>query len=181
MIEVDSAVLYMYCLRNYSDIIAKDVLNTNLWKNFTYCVMITCMWCEVEKKGLFRECLCTWPSLTDLENVFTRIWLPSFDKCRLRARLHWASASMLQQCCDEASKIPLIENNGVAPEWGCFQWQQWHLHHCNIVAALTLTLSVNGLLLGLRNSSILTRLCDLQHKQSIRESGILVCKSRNIG
>ena len=50
----------------------------------------------------------------------------------LRTRLHQASASTLQQLCDDASDSVLIENNGAASEWGC-----------SIVAVLTLTLSVN--------------------------------------
>ena len=37
----------------------------------------------------------------------------------VRARLHQASASMLRQRCDDACDSVLIENNGVAPEWGC--------------------------------------------------------------
>ena len=35
----------------------------------------------------------------------------------LRARLHWASASALQQCRDDASGSILIETNGVAWKW----------------------------------------------------------------
>ena len=35
----------------------------------------------------------------------------------VRARLYWASASMLRQCCDDASDTGLIENNGVFPKW----------------------------------------------------------------
>ena len=30
-----------------------------------------------------------------------------------------ASVSMLRQLCDDTSDTVLIENNGVAPEWGC--------------------------------------------------------------
>ena len=37
----------------------------------------------------------------------------------LRTRLHRASASMLRQLYDDASDTVLIENNGVAPNWGC--------------------------------------------------------------
>ena len=37
----------------------------------------------------------------------------------VRARLHQASASTLQQLCDDACDSVLIENNGVTPEWGC--------------------------------------------------------------
>ena len=36
-----------------------------------------------------------------------------------RVRLHQASASMPQQLCDDASNSVLIENNVVAPDWGC--------------------------------------------------------------
>ena len=38
----------------------------------------------------------------------------------LRAHLHQASVSTLRQLCDDASDSVLIENNGVAPEWGCY-------------------------------------------------------------
>ena len=37
----------------------------------------------------------------------------------LRAHLHQASASTLRQLCNEACDSVLIENNRVAPEWGC--------------------------------------------------------------
>ena len=37
---------------------------------------------------------------------------------RLRAHLHQKSASTLRQLSDDASDAILIENNGVAPEWG---------------------------------------------------------------
>ena len=36
-----------------------------------------------------------------------------------RVRLHQTLASMLLQLCDDACDSVLIENNGVAPEWGC--------------------------------------------------------------
>ena len=35
------------------------------------------------------------------------------------ACLHQASASMLQQCCDDTTDTVLIESNGVAPDWSC--------------------------------------------------------------
>ena len=34
----------------------------------------------------------------------------------VRVHLHQASASTLQQLCDDASNTALIENNGIAPE-----------------------------------------------------------------
>ena len=37
----------------------------------------------------------------------------------LKARLHQASASTWRQLSNDASDSVLIENNGVAPEWGC--------------------------------------------------------------
>ena len=37
----------------------------------------------------------------------------------VRARLHQASASILRQLCDDARDTVLIENNVVAPDWGC--------------------------------------------------------------
>ena len=36
---------------------------------------------------------------------------------RVSARLHWASASILWQCYDDASNTALIENNGVTQKW----------------------------------------------------------------
>ena len=38
----------------------------------------------------------------------------------LGAHFHQASASTLQQLCDDASNTVLIENNGVAPDWSCY-------------------------------------------------------------
>ena len=40
-------------------------------------------------------------------------------KWPFRARLHQASESRLRQHCDDASDTVFIENNRVAPEWGC--------------------------------------------------------------
>ena len=37
----------------------------------------------------------------------------------VRAHLHQASASTLQQLSDDTCNSVLIENNGVTPEWGC--------------------------------------------------------------
>ena len=37
----------------------------------------------------------------------------------IRARLHQATESALQQLCNETSDTILIENNGVTPDWGC--------------------------------------------------------------
>ena len=37
----------------------------------------------------------------------------------VRGHLHQASASTLRQLWDDASDIVLIENKGVAPDWGC--------------------------------------------------------------
>ena len=39
------------------------------------------------------------------------------SKMSPRAHLHWALASTLRQCWDDASDILLIENNAVAPKW----------------------------------------------------------------
>ena len=41
------------------------------------------------------------------------------QKGTMKARLHQASASMLPQLCDDASNSVLMENIGVAPEYGC--------------------------------------------------------------
>ena len=37
----------------------------------------------------------------------------------VRAHLHQASASTLQQLSDDTCNSVLIENSGVTPEWGC--------------------------------------------------------------
>ena len=39
--------------------------------------------------------------------------------CWIRARLYRVSVSMLRQLYNDASDTVLIENNGVAPDWGC--------------------------------------------------------------
>ena len=66
-----------------------------------------------------------------------------------RARLHQASASTLRQLSDDACDFVLIENNGVAPEWGCnlFSSNSTDFNEnriARVVAALMLTLGVNG-------------------------------------
>ena len=48
----------------------------------------------------------------------------------VRAGLHQATESALQQLRNETSDTVLIENNGVAPDWGCNPffaelWQRW--------------------------------------------------------
>ena len=65
---------------------------------------------------------------------------------RVRAFLHQVSASTLRQRCDDASDTVLMENNGVAPEWGCNQSLRdiTVLCNCRVVAMLMLTLGVNG-------------------------------------
>ena len=70
----------------------------------------------------------------------------------LRAHLHWASASIQRQRCNDASNTYLIENSG-APEWGCNPiWSESIVFNernvDSILAALTLTLNVNGPLPG---------------------------------
>ena len=53
----------------------------------------------------------------------------------LKAYLHQASSSALQELCDDAGDTVLNENDGVTPEWSCnphleglqcFQWEQYH-------------------------------------------------------
>ena len=53
------------------------------------------------------------------------------------------------QCCDDASDTSLIENIGVAPEWGCNQiWSNSivinEISITIVITALTLTLNVDG-------------------------------------
>ena len=67
----------------------------------------------------------------------------------LTASLHQASASMLRQLCDDASDTVLIENNRVLSEQGCNPISSDSIVFnensiASIVAALTLTLGVNG-------------------------------------
>ena len=60
-------------------------------------------------------------------------------------RLHQASASTLRQLCDDASDTALVENNGVTPDLGCNPfWSNSIGFNQSLVAALTLTLGVNG-------------------------------------
>ena len=61
----------------------------------------------------------------------------------VRARLHQASESTLRQLCNDASNTVLIENNGVVPFWNDSIFSMTAV--LLVVAALTLTLSVNGL------------------------------------
>ena len=49
------------------------------------------------------------------EELYTKVVVLYY----LRARLHYASASMLWQWCNDTSDPVLIENNRVASEWGC--------------------------------------------------------------
>ena len=56
------------------------------------------------------------------------------EQCYLMARLHKASASMLQQLCDDASDSILIENNG--DTWKLFANPILEHHH-RVDAALT--------------------------------------------
>ena len=46
-----------------------------------------------------------------------RIWQCARMTCIVRARLHWASVSMLWQCCDDTNDTGLIKNNVVASKW----------------------------------------------------------------
>ena len=54
-----------------------------------------------------------------------------------------ASASVLWKLCDDASNTVLIENNGVAPEWGCSQFLsdshcfQWEQYMASVIAELS--------------------------------------------
>ena len=68
----------------------------------------------------------------------------------IRVGLHQASASTLRQLWDDASNSVLIENNGVAPEWGCNPFSSDSIvfnknRIANIIAQVSLTLGVNGL------------------------------------
>ena len=45
-------------------------------------------------------------------------YFPTTSLAGSKGPLHQASASMLRQLCDDACNSILVENNGVAPEWG---------------------------------------------------------------
>ena len=67
----------------------------------------------------------------------------------LKVCLHQASASTLRQLCDDTSNSVLIENNGVALEWSYKPFSSDSIVFiensiASIIAALTLTLGVNG-------------------------------------
>ena len=67
----------------------------------------------------------------------------------VRAHLHQASASMLQQLCDDAYNSVVNENNGVTPELDCNRFSNDSTDFnenkiASVTAALTLTLGVNG-------------------------------------
>ena len=70
---------------------------------------------HVWSQGSFMSSLFT--NLILVSDCPTLIW--GINKWGLRARLHQASASTLRQLCNDACNSVLIENNGVAPEWGC--------------------------------------------------------------
>ena len=70
---------------------------------------------------------------------------------RERVCLHQASASMLQQLCDDTSDTVVIENNGVAPEWDCnpFSSNSFVFNEnstISVIAEFRLMLGVDGLL-----------------------------------
>ena len=57
--------------------------------------------------------------VTEMQRTGLRLRRHRYYVKTLRARLHQASASMLRQLSDDTCDSVLIENNGVAPEWGC--------------------------------------------------------------
>ena len=66
---------------------------------------------------------------------------------QLRTRLQQVSESMLRQICNDAIDSVPIENKEVAPEWVARHFRvQYHQCHHRVVAALMLTLGVNGTL-----------------------------------
>ena len=76
-------------------------------------------------------------------------WVWKMTSATVRAHLHQASASTLQQLCDDACNSVVNENNGVTPEWDSNQSSNDSTDFnenriVSVIAALTLTLSVNG-------------------------------------
>ena len=60
----------------------------------------------------------------------------------VRARLHQASESMLQQLCDDASNTVLTENNGVAWRWVATPfWSDSIVFNENSIASIIAELS----------------------------------------
>ena len=75
--------------------------------------------------------------------------IPGLVLLTVRAHLHQASASTLGQLSNDASDSVLIENNGVAPEWGCNPFSSDSIvfienRIASVVAALMLMLGVNA-------------------------------------
>ena len=71
------------------------------------------------------------------------------DSFTLKAYLPRTSVSTLRQLCDDVSDTALIQNNGIAPDWGCNRFLSDSIvfnenRIASFIAALTLTLSVNG-------------------------------------
>ena len=65
----------------------------------------------------------------------------------IRTHLYQASASTLWQCCNDACDSVLIENSGVAWKWVAnpiWSDSMFSMGITNVIAALMLTLSING-------------------------------------
>ena len=58
---------------------------------------------------------CSWILMNAAVGLMDGLGLDG-DRC---IRVIPRQASMLQQCYNDTSNIPLIENNGVAPDWDC--------------------------------------------------------------
>ena len=76
-------------------------------------------------------------------------WVLVVSELPVIARLHQASESTLQQLFHDTSNTVFIENDGVAPEWGCnlflsnfivFNMNNFASILTRVVAVLTLTL-----------------------------------------
>ena len=71
------------------------------------------------------------------------------DKASMNTPLGSVYTKRQRQCCDDACDSVLTENNGVAPEWSCNPFSSNSTvfndnSMTSVIAALTLTLGVNG-------------------------------------
>ena len=79
----------------------------------------------------------------DATDIRVRIHiLLSLVHIHVKPRLYQASLSTLRQLCDDVSDTVLIENNRVAPEWGCNPFSNDSIvFNKNIIASIIAELS----------------------------------------
>ena len=75
-----------------------------------------------DQKRLLQDARNKYAELVGKEKNFTQeitSVIEAYVSLSLRVCLHKLSASTLRQLCDDGSNSVLIENNGVAQDWGC--------------------------------------------------------------